>query len=110
MTQHPELAKLPLSARVTHTSGLPKNIGANETAGEGRNLYTQIHFARSALRDPRHQTLNHLRLWKNKIAARRIGAMFVTSDTGALFVANWQGSLTSGTYGDLRRTITSALH
>jgi CubicO group peptidase (beta-lactamase class C family) len=54
MAPHPELAKLPLSALVTHTSGFPKNIDADETAGEGRNLYTQIHFARSALRDPKH--------------------------------------------------------
>ncbi|MCX7566480.1 serine hydrolase [Sulfitobacter sp. F26169L] len=56
MAPHPELAKLPLSVLATHTSGLPKNIDADETAGERRNLYTQINFAREALRDPRHQS------------------------------------------------------
>ena len=216
---HPEIAKLPLSAFVTHTSGLPKNIDADETAGEGRNLYTQIHFARSALRDPEHlkpqrkhfysnvnyailgqiiegmsgnsyddtcydttmapagaqgaqvggrmwatagfggwsvsasdyarfvmhwhsperpwtadptafaydrksgaglgvfhrheddrHTMNHSGLWRSKIPARRAGAMFITSDTGAVFVANWQDNLKSAAYNDLRKSITAALH
>lgn len=219
MQPHPELGKRPLSALVTHTSGLPKNIDADETAGEGRNLYTQIHFARSALRGPEHlgsnrkhiysnvnfallgqiiegisdqpygdacyshvmapagattaavggpmwatagfggwtvsaseyarfimhwyntdrpwvtdpaafaydsksgaglgvfhrytdtrHTLNHTGLWRSKKASRRIGALFVTSTSGAVFVANWQGSLKSNAYVDLRKSITAALH
>lgn len=219
MKPHPELAALPLAALVTHTSGFPKNIDVDETAGEGRNLYTQIHFARSALRDPRHlgskrkhtysnvnfallgqiieglsgqpygdicyqtimapagaqtanvggrmwatagfggwsvsasdyarfvmhwygperpwvatpkaypydrksgagvgvfhrytddqHTLHHTGLWRSKKPERRIGAMFVTSATGTVFVANWQGSLPSKAYNDLRQSITAALH
>ena len=219
MAPHAQIAKLPLSAFATHTSGLPKNIDADETAGEGRNLYTQIHFARSALRDPAHlkasrkhvysnvnyailgqiieglsgksygetcfettmnpagaagakvggrmwatagfggwstsasdyarflmhwqnpelpwvkdpaafayhaksgagpgvfhrtkddrHTMNHSGKWRSKTPSRRIGSMFITSHTGAVFVANWQGSLKSAAYSDLRKSITAALH
>ena len=219
MAPHPALAALPLSALATHTSGLPKNIDADETAGEGRNLYTQINFARSALREPAHlgasrkhiysnvnyallgqiieglsgkpygdtcyattmapagatgaqvggrmwatagfggwsvsatdylrfmmhwhsparpwvadpaafaydrksgaglglfhrfehdrHTMNHTGLWRSKTPARRIGAMVITSASGAVFVANWQGSQKSTAYTDLRKSITAALH
>lgn len=219
MAPHPELAKLPLSALVTHTSGLPKNIDADETAGEGRNLYTQVHFARAALHNPAHLSadrshsysnvnfallgqiiegitgqpygdhcfetvmrpagatsaqvggrmwasagfggwsvsateyarflmhwfapdrlwmqnpnafpldrnsgaglgvfnrrvdghhmLNHSGLWRSKTPERQSGALFVVSDTGAVFVANWQGALPPDAYSDLRESITAALH
>lgn len=52
MAPHAELAKLPLSALVTHTSGLPRRIDPAKTGPQGRNFYTQINFARTALRDP----------------------------------------------------------
>lgn len=216
---HAALGKLPLSALVTHTSGLPKNIDIDEMASEGRNTYSQIHFARSALRDPSllsatrdhsysnvnyallgqiieglsgrpygevckdtvmaparatgaqvagpmwatagfggwsvsatdyarflmhwyapdrpwmqdpfaypldsesgaglgvfnrredgHHLLNHAGLWRSKVEARRIGALFVVSDTGVVFVANWQGSLPDDAYSDLRQSIVAALH
>lgn len=219
MHPHDALGQLPLSALVTHTSGFPKNIDVDETAGEGRNLYTQIHFARSALRDPDHmgtkrrhvysnvnfallgqiieglsgqpfgdtcyQTvmvpsgaasasvggrmwatggfggwsisaedyarflmhwygpnrpwvrdrksypfdrksgaglgvfhrfdnkkhrMNHTGLWRSKTASRRIGAAFVMTATGTVFVANWQGSLQPNAYTDLRKSITAVLH
>ncbi|WP_299411867.1 serine hydrolase domain-containing protein [uncultured Sulfitobacter sp.] len=219
MAPHAELAKLPLSALVTHTSGLPKNIGSDGTAGEGRNMYTQANFARAALRDPAHlpasrghlysnvnfallgqiiegftgqsygdycqaavmapadartaqvagrmwatagfggwsisaadyarfamhwyaparpwmqrpadfaynpdsgaglgvfhrtgkgtHTLNHSGLWRSKTPARRIGALFVMGTNGSVFVANWQGSLPSEAYADLRKSVTVLLH
>jgi hypothetical protein len=68
MVPHTQIAKLPLSAFATHTSGLPKNIDADETAGEGRNLYTQIHFARSALRDPAHLNASRKHVYSNVLA------------------------------------------
>lgn len=60
-------------------------------------------------KDDRH-TMNHSGLWRSKTPSRRAGAIFVTSDTGAVFVANWQGSLKSAAYSDLRKSITAALH
>jgi hypothetical protein len=54
--------------------------------------------------------MNHTGLWRSKTPARRIGAMVITSASGAVFVANWQGSLKSTAYTDLRKSITAALH
>ena len=59
--------------------------------------------------DDRH-TMNHSGLWRSKKPARRVGAMFITSHSGAVFVANWQGSLKSAAYRDLRKSITATLH
>jgi CubicO group peptidase (beta-lactamase class C family) len=218
-TPHPTIARLPLSAFATHTSGLPRNIEANKKAPTGRNTYTQAHFARTAFQDPNylsadrthtysnvnyailgqiiegitkqtygeycyhtvmapagaetakvggrmwatagfggwsvsareyarfllhwyapeqpwlqnpqsyaldrksgaglgvfnqydrnHHILNHTGKWTSKVTQRNIGALFVTSQTGAVFVANWQGALPNTAYNDLRENIIAALH
>ena len=57
-----------------------------------------------------HHMLNHSGLWRSKTPERQSGALFVVSDTGAVFVANWQGALPPDAYSDLRESITAALH
>jgi len=219
MAPHEGAQALSLSDLATHTSGFPKNIDGNETAGEGRNLFTQQHFAREALTNPARQTatrqheysnvnyavlgqiitaltgtaysdactarvlqpvgadtavvggrmwatagfggwsasaedyarfvmfwlgpdtpwvrkpdvfafdqksgaglgvyhtmarnsftLHHTGLWRNKRhPEREHGTMFIISETGATFVANWQGHLQPKIYAELRKAITPHL-
>ncbi|KIN60362.1 Beta-lactamase [Sulfitobacter noctilucae] len=208
-----------LAALANHTTGFTKNLKGMDTAGEGRNLYTQQNIAREALTNPAHlpkkgkffysnvnyailgqvivalsgqsyeetcqplvmapagalgaivggrmwatagfggwsvssedyarfvmhwyaperdwvatpedfayyerrksglgvfQTpqrtggylIHHTGLWESKKASRQHGALFVTSDTGATFVANWQGDLDKKAYSDLRKAIAPYL-
>lgn len=215
MPPHAGVAGLSLGAFATHTTGFPKNIDGNETAGEGRNLYSQQHFAREALTNPARQkadrkhfysnvnyavlgqvitaltgtpygetcsarvtvpagaldavvggrmwatagfggwsvsatdyarfvmhwlgpdrpwintpgafpfdvknraglgvfireretgfVVQHSGLWRSKShPTRRHGAFFTISETGATFVANWQGNLGSDAYADLRKAV-----
>lgn len=65
MPPHPGATALSLGDLVTHTTGWPKNVAATETAGEGRNLYTQQHFAREALTNPAHQSADHSFTYSN---------------------------------------------
>lgn len=214
MPPHEGIQDLRLADLATHNTGFPKNIDGNETAGEGRNLYTQQHFAREALTNPSRQPerrrffysnvnyavlgqiitaltgapygevcadrimkpagatqasvggrmwatagfggwsasaeeyakfamrwlnpgnpwihkpmdyaydednrsglgvfynidedrfyIQHNGLWRSKKETRQHGAIFVISDTGATFVANWQGSLDNKAYQALRQAI-----
>jgi hypothetical protein len=214
MPPHEGAQALRLADLVTHTSGFPENIDGNETAGEGRNLFTQQHFAREALTNPARQsakrqftysnvnyavlgqiitaltgtpysdacaarimqpagardavvggrmwatggfggwsvsaedyarfvmfwlgpdlpwtldpqafafdaksgaglgvfhdihrkthTLHHTGLWRSKDEDQQHGALFVISETGATFAANWQGNLKPAVYKELHTKI-----
>ena len=208
-----------LADLAAHTTGFPKNLKGMETAGEGRNLYTQQNIAREALTNPAHlpakaravysnvnyavlgqiitalsglsyedtckprvmipagadgaivggrmwatagfggwsvsaedyarfvmhwyapdrpwvtapadfaydarkrsglgvfhiaqrgggSLIHHTGLWESRKADRQHGALFLIADTGATFVANWQGSLHKDAYGDLRKAMTPYL-
>ncbi len=219
MMPHQGAQLLSLGDLATHSTGFPKNLKGVETAGEGRNLYTQQHIAREALNNPAHLSANgrsaysnvnyavlgqvitalsglayedackprvmipagangaivggrmwatagfggwsasaedyarfvmywmapdrpwvtapadfpynerkkaglgvfqstnknggylihHTGLWKSKKAERQHGALFLSSETGATFVANWQGSLPKNAYRDLRKALAPHL-
>lgn len=52
MAPNPNITDLTLAELATHTSGFPKNIVKNNRKTSGRDLYTQQHFARTALSKP----------------------------------------------------------
>jgi CubicO group peptidase (beta-lactamase class C family) len=81
MSPHAGIRDLRLSDIATHRSGFPKNIDASETAGEGRNLYTQMHFARAALGTPSHATGDRQHHYSNVNYA--LLGQLITALTGA---------------------------
>lgn len=80
----------------------PQNYPLDRDSGMGlsvRNFYY----------DGRHM-FYHSGLWQNNKQSRQIGALFLASTTGTVFVANWQGNLPPEAYNDLRQSITAVLH
>lgn len=54
--------------------------------------------------------IEHGGLWDSAKADRQHGAIFLTTRTGATFVANWEGSLPKKAYSDLRTAVAPYLH